>query len=85
MSSHVVPAENFVSTLRKDAPVKWKSMDEAHAEDYADKRRIDDLCRAIEAFMADPPSRAHEESVVALRTPLRLLKDDAAHIVRVWD
>ena len=62
-----------------------KSMEQAHAEDYADKRRMDDIRLSLEAFLADPPSRCHKDTLYMLRDGLRLLKKDADHIVAVWD
>jgi hypothetical protein len=81
VSAHEVPAENFVSSLRKP----MKTMEEAHAEDYSDQRRIDDQARAIEVFLADPPARCHPQTLSMLRDALRSMKKDAAHIVACWD
>jgi len=63
----------------------YDDMAPAHRQDYADKRRIDDLRRIIEAFIADPPSRADEHSLVALQAPLELLRADSERIDGVWD
>lgn len=60
-------------------------MDEAHARDYADQRKIDDLRRQIAVFLGDPPKRLSHASHVALYAAHHQLKADSDHIVAVWD
>lgn len=80
MSAHEVPAENFVTSLRRP-----KSMDEAHREDYSDKRRIDDQARALEVFLTEGPPRLHKFTRQALEHAIEQLREDSARTVRRWD
>jgi hypothetical protein len=62
-----------------------RSMDEANRQDYADKRRMDELRHTIEAFLVDPPSRCGPVTQRALAEALDLLGDDSAFVVLIWN
>lgn len=60
-------------------------MDEAHAGDYADQRRFDELRRDILGWLAYPPERLTPNTRAALNEAVRCLKAESDHIVAVWD
>lgn len=61
-------------------------MEAAYRRDYAAKARIDELREHIAAFLDDPPTRSVRVSTLgALAQVVRVLGEESASVVRVWD
>jgi hypothetical protein len=63
----------------------YDEMARDHARDSADERALNDLRRQLVAFIADPPARCSQSTLVALGDAANRLAEDAAKVVRAWD
>lgn len=63
----------------------YDEMAVAHDRDYKEKRRLDDLIRAIDEFLKDPPSRCKTDTRDALGRARDDLRRESDHIVAVWN
>lgn len=60
-------------------------MGAAYERDYLEKRRVDDMRRALNVFTASPPSRVRAGTLAMLAEVAEELEAISARIVRVWD
>jgi hypothetical protein len=60
-------------------------MEAAHERDYEEMGQMDSLRRQILDFIAEPPSRASQPSLLALGQAANELAACSARVVRTWD
>jgi hypothetical protein len=62
-----------------------EDVEDAHRRDMAEERRLRDLKRAIDEFLADPPTGAHQSTIRKLGDAALDIWDDILAIQRRWD